>query len=66
MNSGDEKGTADAAEEAMLIVQITKALYAHDIDEIFRILGRYLDKHRFQVSADVMREFEVAGRIKQS
>lgn len=31
---------------------------------MFRVLVRYLDKHRFQISADMLQEFEVAKRTK--
>lgn len=51
-------------EEAMVVVELTRALYKKEIDEVFRILGRHMDKHQQRVSAEVMREFEIAGRIQ--
>jgi len=53
-------------EEAMLIVELTRALYKSEIDEVFRALGRHMDKRRLQVSGDVFKEFELAGRIRGS
>ena len=53
-------------EQGRLVVRITRALFKNDIDESYRILGEYLDKHRLQVSADVISEYQVAGRIRQS
>ena len=50
-------------EEGRLVVMVTRALFNKDVDETFRIFGEYLDKHRLQVSAEVMQEYEVAGRI---
>jgi len=47
-------------------LQLTKAIFAKDIDEAFRVLGRYLDKHKLNVSADVIKEYELAGRIKDA
>lgn len=61
-----EEEAFELTQEAKLVVELTKALFKKDIDEMFRILGRHLDKHRLQVSSDVLQEFEIAGRIKQN
>lgn len=66
MDSNGENGSAKMAEDAMLVSQLTKALLLSNVDEVFRIMGRYLDKHRLQVSTEVLQEYEVAGRIKQA
>jgi len=50
-------------EEGRLVIKVTRALFKKDVDETLRILGEYLDKHRLQVSSDVMKEYEIAGRI---
>lgn len=66
MKASRENGPAKLAEDAMLVAQLTKALLLSNVDEVFRIMGRYLDKHRLQVSADVLQEYEFAGRIRQA
>lgn len=66
MDLNRENGSAKLAEDAMLVSQLTKALLSSNVDEVFRVLGRYLDKHRLQVSTDVLQEYEIAGRIKQA
>ena len=59
-----EEQHVQLTEEAMLVVELTRALYKREIDEVFRILGRHMDKQRLQVSGDVLEEFELAGRIR--
>ena len=49
MNDNGENGSEQSVEDAMLIGQLTKALDAKNIDEIFRALGRYSDKHGIHV-----------------
>ncbi|MFK7844042.1 MAG: hypothetical protein AB8G77_01985 [Rhodothermales bacterium] len=66
MDSSGENGSAKIAQDAMLVSQLTKALLWTNVDEVVRIRGRYLDKHRLQVSTEVLQEYEVAGRIKQA
>jgi hypothetical protein len=66
MKKSDDKGRAELTEEAALVVQLTKTLFAQDIDETFRILGRYLDKHQFKVSNEVLSEYHLAQRIKSA
>jgi len=61
-----EEEPAELTEDAMMVVQLTKAIFAKDIDEAFRVLGRYLDKHKSKVSADVIKEYELAGRIRET
>ena len=61
-----EEEPAELTEEAMLVVELTRSLFKDDVDEVFRILGRHLDKRRLQISADVMREYELASRIRTS
>lgn len=55
--------SAKLTEEAMLSRRISKLLSAGDIDEAFRAIGRYMDKHRHQMSQTVLEEFRIAGRI---
>lgn len=62
--NGDVK-PVELTEEAMLVVALTKALFAKDIDEVFRTLGRHLDKHRLMVSKEVIDEYHLAKRIKE-
>ncbi len=59
-----EEERVELTEEAMLVVELTRVLYKREIDEVFRILGRHMDKQRLQVSRDVFEEFELAGRIR--
>ena len=59
----EEPESAELTQEAMLVVELTKALFRNDIDETFRILGRYLDKNRLKISKDVFDEYRIAGRI---
>lgn len=66
MNLNRGNGSGKLAEDAMLVSQLTKALLTSNVDEVFRIMGRYLDKYRLQVSTDVLQECEVAGRIRQT
>lgn len=61
-----EEEPAELTEEAMLVVELTRALFKDDVDEVFRILGRHLDKRRLQISPDIMREYELASRIRTS
>jgi len=66
MTENKEDQPAELTEDALMVVQLTKAIFAKDIDEAFRVLGRYLDKHKLNVSADVIKEYELAGRIKDA
>lgn len=66
MEANGENGSAKLTEDAMLVAQLTKALLRSNVDEVFRIIGRYLDKHRLQVSTEVLQEYEIAGRIRQA
>ena len=50
-------------EEGRLVIMVTRALFKKDVDGTLRIFGEYLDKHRLQVSAEVIQEYEAAGRI---
>jgi len=59
-----EEERVELTEEAMLVVELTRVLYKREIDEVFRILGRHMDKQLLQVSRDVLEEFELAGRIR--
>lgn len=61
-DEGEEEST-ELTGEAMLVVELTRALYKDEIDEVFRILGRHLDARRLRVSANVMQEYQLAGRV---
>lgn len=64
MSQEKEEGRS-LTEEGRLVVHLTKALFASDVDEVFRILGRHMDKHRLKVSIDVIDEYHLAGRIQE-
>lgn len=66
MVKNGEYGPVNATEEAMLANQIAKALRREDIDEAFRVIGRFMDKRRYQVSSDVCGEFKLAGRVREA
>lgn len=59
-----ENDSSELTVEGMLVVELSRALFSSDIDETFRILGRHMDKHQFQVSNDVIEEYHLAGRIR--
>lgn len=52
-------------EEGRLVIMVTRALFKKDVDETLRIFGEYMDKHRLQVSAEVIQEYKAAGRISE-
>lgn len=62
----DEEQNRLPTEEGRLVIRVTRALFKNDIDETFRILGEYLDKHQLQVSAEILSEYQIAGRIRES
>ena len=62
--SKDESEQDLPTEEGRLVIKVTRALFKKDVDQTLRIVGEYLDKHQLQVSAEVMREYEIAGRIR--
>lgn len=64
VNNGPNESSR-LTEEAMLANQLARALSGEDIDETFRIIGRFMDKHRYHVSAEVFDEFKLAGRIHE-
>lgn len=59
----NENKSVELTEEAKVIVELTRALYTNEIDEVFRILGRHLDKHQLKVSEDILDEYKKAGRV---
>lgn len=61
-NNNEEK--TELTEEGRLVVQLTKSLFAQDIDEAFRTIGRYMDKHKLTLSSEVIEEFKAAQRIR--
>jgi len=61
-NKSDEKKANNPIEGA-LVVSITKALFAREIDKVFGIIGGYLDENDLKVSAEMIAEYEKAGRI---
>lgn len=64
MNNGKNRNEVDIpTEEGRLVIMVTRALFKKDVDSTLRIVGEYLDKHRLQVSVEVINEYEVAGRI---
>ena len=59
----EETKALELTKEASLLVQSSKALFARDVNEVFRIIGDYLDEHELKVSQKVIEEYRDAGRI---
>jgi predicted nucleotidyltransferase len=57
------ENTVSLTEEGRLVTAVAKAVFRGDVDETFRTLGRYIDKHKLKISRDVIEEFELANRI---
>ena len=66
MVTNGENRPGNSTEEALLAHQVAKALAGENIDEAFRVMGRFMDKHRYKLSSDVCSEFKSAGRVRQS
>ena len=60
-----DESTAQSTEEAILANKLAKAMALEDIDEAFRVMGRFMDKHRYQISCDICNEFKLAGRVRK-
>lgn len=60
----DSETEARLNEQGRIVVHMFKAVEADDMDEALRIIGRYMDKYRLQVSSDVIEEFKTGRRIK--
>ena len=60
-----ENSLAQSTEEAILANKLAKAMALQDIDEAFRVMGRFMDKHRYQISCDICNEFKLAGRVQK-
>lgn len=46
-----------------LVVSLSKALFETDIERVFDILGKYLDENQLTVSAEMIVQYQKAGRI---
>jgi len=66
MKDNETKDQTMLTEDALLVVNLSKALFSKDIDGVFRMLGRHMDKHRLKVSADVLKEYQLAARIENA
>ena len=64
MKDNETKDQTMLTEDALLVVNLSKALFSKDIDRVFRILGSHLDKYRLKVSADVLKEYQLAERFE--
>lgn len=63
MSDNNKEEKTELTEEGRLVVQLTKSFFAQDIDEAFRTIGRYMDKHNLSVSHEVIEEYITAQRI---
>lgn len=63
MSDNNNEEHTDLTEEGRLVVQLTKSLFGQDMDEAFRTIGRYMDKHKLTISSEVIKEFKTAQRI---
>ena len=51
--------------EGTTIVESTRALFAQDADQAFRIFGKYLDENNLKISHAVINEYYQANRIRE-
>lgn len=61
-----EDKETELTEQGGLVVALSKALFADDIDATFRILGEHMDKHGLKVSKIVLDEYRNAGRVAEA
>lgn len=64
MSDNNNEEQTELTGEARLVVQLTKSLFAQDMDETFRTIGRYMDKHKLSISEEVIEEYKIAQRIR--
>lgn len=63
MKTVGEENKAELTTKGSLVVSMTKALFSGDIDNVFEILGSYMDDNNLKVSARTIADYEKAGRI---
>lgn len=61
-----ENKEAELTEQGALVVALSKALFADDINSAFRMLGNHMDQHGLKVSKIVLDEYQNAGRVAES
>ena len=54
---------AKLTEEGALVVALSRALFAKDVDLVFRKLGEHMDRNGLKVSETVLDEYRTAGRV---
>ena len=63
MKTESNENKVDLTTEGALVVSMSKALFIGNIDDVFDILGCYMDDHDLKVSASTIADYEQAGRI---
>jgi len=51
--------------QGTLVVELTRAVFESDIEKVFDILGSHMDENSLTVSAEMITEYEKAGRIAE-
>jgi len=51
--------------QGTLVVELTRAMFESDIEKVFDILGSHMDENSLTVSAEMIAEYEKAGRIAE-
>ncbi|MCG8606026.1 hypothetical protein MJD09_13680 [bacterium] len=67
MGAGDKTKVTEQvrlSENARLVLNLGRLVNDGDMDELFRELGRHMDKHKLQLSREVVDEFELANRVR--
>jgi len=65
MKTEDNENKVDLTTKGTLVVSMSKALFIGNIDDVFEILGRYMDENDLKVSARAIADYEKAGRISR-
>ncbi|MFK5980818.1 MAG: hypothetical protein QM488_18240 [Rhizobiaceae bacterium] len=63
MKTESNENKVDLTTKGTLVVSMSKALFIGNIDEVFDVLGGYMDEHGLKVSARTIADYEKAGRI---
>ncbi len=63
MKTKGDKNRVDLTTQGALVVSMSKALFSRNIDDVFDILGGYMDEHDLKVLASTIADYEKAGRI---
>lgn len=65
MSEENDEKQENLTVQGTLVVAVTRALFASDIEKVFDILGNHMDENRLKVSAEMIAEYEKAGRIAE-